>query len=54
MKVVLDTNVLMSAIFWGGAPLKVFRLVLEESLTACVTETIAAEYSETVIHLRKK
>lgn len=47
MRVVLDTNVLISACWSpGGLEGRLVALVLEGQLTACVTEAVLAEYRE--------
>ena len=47
MRVVLDTNVLISACWSpGGLEGRLVTLVLEGQLTACVTEAVMAEYRE--------
>ena len=47
MRVVLDTNVLISACWSpGGLEGRLVALVLEGQLTACVTEAVMAEYRE--------
>ncbi len=47
MRVVLDTNVLISACWSpGGLEGRLVALVMEGQLTACVTEAVLAEYRE--------
>ena len=43
MKVVLDTNVLISALLWEGLPNKILKLVEEGKLTLCLNEFILDE-----------
>ena len=50
MKVVIDTNVLVSAIYWGGIPLKVLDKCLEHPYEIIISEEIWQEYCN-VIHL---
>lgn len=45
MKIVLDTNVLLSGIFWRGAPYKVLRLWQEDKISLAISLEIADEYS---------
>jgi uncharacterized protein len=44
VKVVLDTNVLMSAIFFGGPPLRVFRGWRAGAFKMVISPAILAEY----------
>lgn len=48
MKIVLDTNVLISGVFFGGFPGKVLSSVVEKRITACATTEIIDEYEEIV------
>ena len=49
MKIVIDTNVLISGIFFGGFPQKVLLSVVGKQITACASTEIVNEYQE-VIH----
>lgn len=56
MKIVIDTNVVISGMFFGGNPEKVLRsVVLSKQFTACATSEIVDEYMEVFreISLRK-
>lgn len=44
MKVVLDTNVLISGIFWQGSPHQVLQLWAEQKFSVVATESILNEY----------
>ena len=44
MRVVLDTNVFISGIFWKGYPYTVLELWAEKKLTVLVTPEIVQEY----------
>lgn len=44
MRVVLDTNVLISAIFWGGTPLKILNLWIENKIEVVISKEIFEEY----------
>ncbi len=44
MKVVLDTNVLISAIFWGGKPIELFEHAINERISFYATTDIMHEY----------
>lgn len=48
-KVVLDTNVIVSAIGFGGKPGQVFLLALEEEILAVTSEVLLAEVQEILI-----
>jgi len=49
VKVVLDTNVVVSATFFGGVPLKLLRAAKEGTVDLCVTAEIVAEYHEVLL-----
>ncbi len=46
MKIVLDTNVLISGIFWKGLPYKVLELWVHGDLRVFATKKILQEYFE--------
>lgn len=46
VKVVLDTNVLISAIAFGGKPEEVLNLVLEEKIIGLTSPILLAEFKE--------
>ena len=46
MKIVIDTNVLISGVFFGGFPRKVLSAVVGQRITACATAEIINEYEE--------
>ena len=48
MKVVVDTNVMISGVFFGGAPRMVLNAIIDEKITACATLEIVDEYQEIV------
>lgn len=48
MKIVVDTNVLISGVFFGGFPRKILNAIVEERLTACATTEIVDEYEEII------
>ncbi len=52
MHVVLDTNVVVSGIFWGGQPLKVLQLWAAGKIAVAATPEILFEYEETIEDLR--
>ena len=49
MRVVLDTNVIVSALFFGGVPRKVYDLV-GMGITPCFTQDTLAELTDIVTH----
>lgn len=48
MKIVVDTNVIISGIFFGGSPGDVLNAIVESKVTACATAEIVDEYYEIV------
>ncbi len=54
MRVVVDTNVLASAVFFGGKPGELLRLILARSVSGVATQEILDEYQETIDYLLKK
>ena len=48
MKVVLDTNILLSAILWGGVPGQILELWNSHKIEALATESILSEYISTI------
>ena len=53
MKIVIDTNVLASAMFFGGNPRKLLRLFMDGRFDAYANDIIVAEYDKTVEKLKK-
>ena len=49
MKVVLDTNVVMSAIFFGGIPQRILSTSLEGGFELVASAAILKEYREVCI-----
>ena len=45
MRIVIDTNVLISGVFFGGFPRKVLSSVVAWETTACATAEIINEYA---------
>lgn len=54
MKVVIDTNVLMSGIFFKGNPNRVLAALDENQFEACANENIVIEYKKVLKRLKKK
>lgn len=48
MNIVIDTNVVISGTFFGGAPRKVLEAVVEKKISAFATAEIVEEYSDVV------
>ena len=48
MRIVIDTNVLISGVFFGGFPRKILSAVVSREITACATAEIIDEYEEIV------
>lgn len=51
MKIVIDTNVVISGVFFGGIPRKILTYVTSGSVTACATPSIVDEYNEIVAEM---
>lgn len=51
MRVVLDTNVIMSAIFFGGIPGKILDAQKSQKLTLVISPEILSEYQEVAARL---
>jgi putative PIN family toxin of toxin-antitoxin system len=54
VRIVLDTNVLVSGVFWGGIPLKILELWSQQKIEVFVTPEILLEYQEILAELGKK
>ena len=56
MRIVVDTNVLISGVFFGGFPRKILSAIVNRKMTACATTEIVNEYEEVVQEMivRKK
>ena len=48
MRIVVDTNVLISGIFFGGFPQKILRASVERKIRACASMEILNEYQEII------
>lgn len=48
MKIVLDTNILISAFIFGGKPRQILSLVLEEKIQAFTSPVLIAEFFDVV------
>jgi len=54
MRIVIDTNVVASAVFFGGRPEELLRKVLAHEVIAVATEEIVTEYQKTLDYLAAK
>lgn len=54
MRVVLDTNVFVSGIFWKGAPRKILELWEEHRFKLVISQKIFEEYSRVLHKLNQK
>ena len=54
MKIVIDTNVVASAIFFGGRPRQLLEELILKNLEAVVSPDIITEYQETFDELRSR
>ncbi len=51
MKAVIDTNVVISGVFFGGYPRLVLEAVLFNKFIACASKSIVDEYNEIVCEM---
>ena len=54
MRAVLDTNVVMSAIFFGGMPLKIVRLAFARKVELVASRAVLSEYREVAERLHEQ
>lgn len=54
MRVVIDTNVVISGVFFGGNPRRVIEAVVEHSIDASASASILEEYDEIVQEVIRK
>jgi putative PIN family toxin of toxin-antitoxin system len=54
MRVILDTNVILSAIFFGGIPGRILEAYRDGEITLVLSPEILEEYRETAARLAKK
>jgi len=54
MKVIIDTNVFVSGIFWSGTPGKIIMAWIEDKLRLAVNQSILDEYLRVIEHLSQK
>ena len=54
MRIVIDTNVLASAIFFGGRPYQLLRYIMEGQVDVVASKEIVDEYEEIALRLKQK
>ncbi len=54
MRIIIDTNVVISGIFFGGLPYEILRLWQKRKLKIVLTEEILKEYTRVCEELSKK
>ena len=54
MKIVIDTNVLLSGIFWKGPPEKILHLWDKGHFELLISAPVFAEYQEVAMRLLQK
>ena len=56
MKILIDTNILISALFFGKFPKEFLIEILNENFEICINDKIFSEYEKTIAKksLRKK
>ena len=54
LKIVIDTNVLVSALFFGGKPQELLELAITKAVEAQVSPSIVDEYNEVIARITRK
>ena len=54
MRIVIDTNVIASAIFFGGKPYQLLHYIMEGWVEVVASKEIVDEYEEIVLRLKQK
>lgn len=54
MRAVLDTNVVMSAFFFGGTPLKIVRSAFSRKIALVASKAVLSEYREVAERLHEQ
>ena len=54
MRIVVDTNVIASAIFFGGNPYQLLHYIMEGRVDVVASKEIVDEYEEIVLRLKQK
>lgn len=53
MRIVIDTNVIASAVFFGGKPYELLHHVMEERVNVVASKEIVDEYEEIIHRLQQ-
>ncbi len=54
MRIVVDTNVVISGVFFGGAPRQILNAIVTSEITACATTEIVEEYLDIIDEMIKR
>jgi len=54
MRIVIDTNVIASAVFFGGKPYQLLHYIMEDRVDVVASKEIVDEYEEIVFRLKQK
>lgn len=54
MRIVIDTNVIASAIYFGGKPYQLLRYIMEGCVDVVASKEIVDEYEEIILRLQQK
>lgn len=54
MRIVVDTNVIASAVFFGGKPYQLLHYIMEEKVDVVASKEIVDEYEEIFIRMKQK
>ncbi|MCY4643890.1 MAG: putative toxin-antitoxin system toxin component, PIN family [Bacteriovoracales bacterium] len=54
MRVIIDTNVFISGIFWSGSPAQIMKLWEERKLSLILSDEIFEEYKRVAFHLEEQ
>lgn len=54
MRIVIDTNVMVSAVFFGGQPYRLLHYIMEGQVDVVASEEIVDEYEEIFLRLKHK
>jgi putative PIN family toxin of toxin-antitoxin system len=49
MRIVADTNTVLSGLLWQGPPRRLLDLARERALTLCTSSTLLAELAEVIV-----
>ena len=54
MRIVIDTNVIASAVFFEGRPYQLLRYIMEDYVEVVASKEIVDEYEEIILRLQQK